>query len=102
MSHNVVDLRSQPLRQQRTERDVLATAEHILIECRGYSGDAAFDELMDVARRHHVDVRRAAERLIDLAATDSRAVAEASRLHGAETAALDETWAPMLANRHAS
>ncbi|MFZ2177160.1 MAG: ANTAR domain-containing protein [Rhodococcus sp. (in: high G+C Gram-positive bacteria)] len=48
-------------------REVLAMAKGVLIATRGYGDAEAFDELLDVSRRHHVSVLRAAKALVDLA-----------------------------------
>jgi hypothetical protein len=48
-------------------RRVLDTAEGILIGLRRYRPDAAFDELVDVSRRHAVPVFALASALIELA-----------------------------------
>ncbi|UZG59840.1 ANTAR domain-containing protein [Rhodococcus opacus] len=59
-----------PLRERRRPdgRALLATAKAILMFDRGYSDDQAFDELLDVALRHHLNVHGAARNLVDLAA----------------------------------
>jgi hypothetical protein len=46
---------------------VLAVAKGILIAGRGYTDPQAFDELLDVARRHHLTVVATARALIDRA-----------------------------------
>jgi AmiR/NasT family two-component response regulator len=58
-----------PLRGRRPDgAELLTTAKAILIAARGYSDDQAFDELLDVALRHHLTVHGAARRLVDHAA----------------------------------
>ncbi len=52
-------------------RELLGTAKGILIAGRGCSDAQAFDELLDVARRHHLTVLGAARSLVDLAAGPS-------------------------------
>ncbi|TQC43234.1 ANTAR domain-containing protein [Rhodococcus sp. WS4] len=55
-------------RRRPDGRELLATAKGILIAARGCSDAQAFDELLDVSRRHHLTVLGAARRLVDLAA----------------------------------
>ncbi|MFZ2176192.1 MAG: ANTAR domain-containing protein [Rhodococcus sp. (in: high G+C Gram-positive bacteria)] len=49
-------------------RELLSTAEKILMAARGCSDVQAFDELLDVAQRHHMTVQKEAEDLVGLAA----------------------------------
>ncbi|MDV6279366.1 ANTAR domain-containing protein [Rhodococcus jostii] len=49
-------------------RELLASAKGILMAARGCSDAHAFDELLDVSRRHHLTVLGAARNLVDLAA----------------------------------
>ncbi|TQC42072.1 ANTAR domain-containing protein [Rhodococcus sp. WS4] len=53
-------------RRGPSDRELLTTAKTVLITSRGYSDAQAFDELLDVARRHHLSVHSAARCLIDL------------------------------------
>ncbi|MDI9949270.1 MULTISPECIES: ANTAR domain-containing protein [unclassified Rhodococcus (in: high G+C Gram-positive bacteria)] len=53
-------------RRGPSDRELLTTAKAVLITSRGYSDAQAFDELLDVARRHHLSVQGAARCLIDL------------------------------------
>ena len=53
-------------RRGSSDREVVTTAKAVLITRRGYSDAQAFDELLDVARRHHLSVQGAARCLIDL------------------------------------
>lgn len=46
---------------------LLPQAKSLLIARRGYGDAEAFEELLDVAHRHHVSVARAARSLIELA-----------------------------------
>lgn len=55
-------------RRRPDGRELLATAKGILIAARGCSDAQAFDELLDVSRRHHLTVIGAARSLVDLAA----------------------------------
>ncbi|MDF3312435.1 ANTAR domain-containing protein [Rhodococcus sp. T2V] len=55
-------------RRRPDGRELLATAKGILIAARGCSDAQAFDELLDVSRRHHLTVIGAARGLVDLAA----------------------------------
>ncbi|RZL78893.1 MAG: ANTAR domain-containing protein [Rhodococcus sp. (in: high G+C Gram-positive bacteria)] len=58
-------------RRRPDGRELLGTAKGILIAARGCSDAQAFDELLDVARRHHLTVLGAARSLVDLAAGNS-------------------------------
>ncbi|AHK31625.1 hypothetical protein OPAG_04978 [Rhodococcus opacus PD630] len=58
-------------RRRPDGRELLGTAKGILIAGRGCSDAQAFDELLDVARRHHLTVLGAARSLVDLAAGPS-------------------------------
>jgi ANTAR domain len=51
-------------------RRVLDLAEGILIGLRRYSAEAAFDELVSVARHHEIAMSAAASALVDLATGD--------------------------------
>ncbi|MFC9552300.1 ANTAR domain-containing protein [Rhodococcus sp. NPDC056960] len=53
-------------RRGPSDRELLTSAKAVLITSRGYSDAQAFDELLDVARRHHLSVQAAARCLIDL------------------------------------
>jgi hypothetical protein len=53
-------------RRRPDGRELLATAKGILIAARGCSDAQAFDELLDVSRRHHMTVLGAAQSLVDL------------------------------------
>ncbi|MEN0134011.1 MAG: ANTAR domain-containing protein [Rhodococcus sp. (in: high G+C Gram-positive bacteria)] len=53
-------------RRGPSDRELVTTAKAVLITRRGYSDAQAFDELLDVARRHHLSVQGAARCLIDL------------------------------------
>ncbi|GAF48803.1 ANTAR domain-containing protein [Rhodococcus wratislaviensis] len=55
-------------RRRPDGRELLATAKGILMAARGCSDAQAFDELLDVSRRHHLTVVGAARNLVDLAA----------------------------------
>jgi hypothetical protein len=55
-------------RRRPDGRELLGTAKGILIAARGCSDAQAFDELLDVSRRHHLTVLGAARNLVDLAA----------------------------------
>ncbi|EID78308.1 ANTAR domain-containing protein [Rhodococcus opacus] len=55
-------------RRRLDGRELLATAKGILIAARRCSDARAFDELLDVSRRHHLTVVGAARNLVDLAA----------------------------------
>ncbi|AWK71731.1 MULTISPECIES: ANTAR domain-containing protein [Rhodococcus] len=55
-------------RRRPDGRELLATAKGILIAARRCSDAQAFDELLDVSRRHHLTVLGAARSLVDLAA----------------------------------
>ncbi|MDF3312426.1 ANTAR domain-containing protein [Rhodococcus sp. T2V] len=55
-------------RRRPDGRELLATAKGILIAARRCSDAQAFDELLDVSRRHHLTVLGAARNLVDLAA----------------------------------
>lgn len=57
--------------RERGGSDFLITAENILIAGRGYGEGQAFDELLDVARHHHITVETAARRLIALSRNQS-------------------------------
>lgn len=48
-----------------SESDIMNTARAILVMGRGYNERQAFDELMDVANRHHVSIVSAARHLIN-------------------------------------
>jgi hypothetical protein len=54
-------------------RRLLDLAEGILIALRRYPADAAFDELVTVARRHDLSVSATAEALVQLATEDDMA-----------------------------
>ncbi|MFF2115483.1 ANTAR domain-containing protein [Rhodococcus koreensis] len=58
-------------RRRPDGRELLATAKGILIAARRCSDAQAFDELLDVSRRHHLTVVGAARHLVDLAAGPS-------------------------------
>ncbi|KAF0963838.1 MULTISPECIES: ANTAR domain-containing protein [Rhodococcus] len=84
--------------RRRDGRELLATAKGVLIAGRGYSDAQAFDELLDVAHRHHLTVLGAARALVDLAGPprQNRPRLDATRF---------DEWATLLAQlpprRHA-
>jgi len=55
-------------RRRPDGRELLATAKGILMAARRCSDAQAFDELLDVSRRHQLTVVGAARHLVDLAA----------------------------------
>lgn len=62
-----------PLRRRRPDgRELLADATAILMAARGCTDAQAFDELLDVAQRHHLGVLPAARALVDLAGSPPR------------------------------
>lgn len=77
-------------------RRVLDLAEGILIGLRRYSAEAAFDELVTVARRHEITMSAAASALVDLATGD----ASIDDRRPVETAIADHEWGDLFkANR---
>ncbi|SEB70666.1 MULTISPECIES: ANTAR domain-containing protein [Rhodococcus] len=84
-------------RRRPDGRELLATAKGILMAARGCSDAQAFDELLDVSRRHHLTVVGAARNLVDLAAGSP------NRRRTPDAVRFDE-WAQLLAQlprRHA-
>lgn len=85
-------------RRRPDGRELLGTAKGILIAGRGCTDAQAFDELLDVARRHHLTVLGAARSLVELAAGPS------SGPRRADAARFDE-WERLVAQlpprRHA-
>ena len=71
-------------------REVLSLAKGILIAGRGYSDAQAFDELLDVSRRHHLTVHCAAMSLLD------RATGTPTRRHTPEPITFPE-WDGLIA-----
>lgn len=72
-------------------RRVLDLAEGILIGQRRYSAEAAFDELVAVARRHDITISAAATALMELA------VGVSGDLHPVETTIAQHEWGSLLA-----
>lgn len=68
-------------------------AEGILIGQRRYSAEAAFDELVAVARRHDITISAAATALMELAV----GVSGAADLHPVETTIAQHEWGSLLA-----
>jgi hypothetical protein len=79
-------------------RRVLDLAEGILIGLRRYSAEAAFDELVTVARRHEITMSAAASALVDLATGNAATDDD----HPVEKAIAQHQWGDLFRGVEAS
>ncbi|WP_276144760.1 ANTAR domain-containing protein [Rhodococcus sp. T2V] len=80
----------------RDGRETLSVAEGILIALRRCSPTEAFDELLRVARRHHLSVLTVAHALVDLAIDAHPPLGSAERHTNASEAVTE--WESRLAH----